>query len=110
MKFLRGDIVISNLGGINGKPRPWLVVQTDLLNKNLFTVLASPLTSDIKFEQEDFRPIIKPKNTNNLEKVSQAMLDRISTLNTKDIIRKIGSLEKKELQELNTALVFVLGI
>jgi mRNA interferase MazF len=110
MSFSRADIVISSIGGMNGKPRPWVIVQTNLLNENLFTVLAAPLTGVVELIQEDFRPIIKPTDTNDLEKPSQIMLDRISVLNNKDIIKKIGTLSKKEQQNMNQALVLVFGI
>jgi mRNA interferase MazF len=110
MSFCRGDIVISSLGGINGKPRLWVIVQANVLNENLFTVLAAPLTSMVELTQEDFRPIIKPADINTLERPSQIMLDRISVLNNKSIIQKIGALSKKELQILNQSLVLVLGI
>ena len=110
MNFSRGDIVISSLGGINGKPRPWVVVQANILNENLFTVLAAPLTSKVELIQEDFRPILKPTSINTLETPSQIMLDRISVINNKNIIKKIGLLSKKELQILNQSLVLVLGI
>ncbi|MFN8770604.1 MAG: type II toxin-antitoxin system PemK/MazF family toxin [Neisseriaceae bacterium] len=107
--YVRGDIVISSIGGINGKPRPFIVVQNDLLNSNLFTTLVAPLTSEIKIEQEDFRPILKPSKMNTLERASQVMLDRIIVINKRDIVNIIGNLTKKELQFLNQSLAFVIG-
>ena len=110
MKLSRGDIIVSSIGGVNGKPRPWLVLQANILNENLFTTLAAPLTSVVELLQEDFRPVIKPSEINSLEKPSQIMLDRISILNKKDIIKIIGKLSKKEILTLNQAIVLVLGI
>ncbi len=109
MIYQRGEIVISSIGGINGKPRPWVVIQNNLLNSNLFTILAAPITSEVKIEQEDFRIILKPNDTNNLKQHSQVMLDRISVLEKKKIIDKIGVLDIKEMRILNQALAFVLG-
>jgi|JI7StandDraft_1071085.scaffolds.fasta_scaffold237244_3 mRNA-degrading endonuclease toxin of MazEF toxin-antitoxin module len=110
MIFERGDIFISSIGGINGKPRPWIIVQANILNNNLFTTLAAPLTSIVELMQEDFRPVIKPTKINMLEMPSQIMLDRISVINVKDITKKIGTLSTKELHTLNQSLALVLGI
>ena len=107
--FTRGDIIISSIGGLNGKPRPFIIVQNNLLNEYLFTVLVAPLTSDVKIEQEDFRPILRRSKTNTLERISQIMLDRTIVINKKDIVKKIGGLTKKEILNLNQTLAFVLG-
>lgn len=109
VNFVRGDLIISSIGGINGKPRPFIVIQNDLLNENLFTTLVAPLTSEVKIEQEDFRPILRPSKSNTLERISQIMLDRTIVINKKDIDKKIGNLTKKEIQHLNQTLAFVLG-
>lgn len=108
--FIRGDIVISSIGGINGKPRPFIIIQNNLLNQYLFTTLVAPLTSEVKIEQEDFRPILRPTKTNTLEKISQIMLDRTIVINKKDIAKKIGNLTKKEIQNLNQTLAFIFGL
>jgi mRNA interferase MazF len=109
MIYQRGDIVISSIGGISGKPRPWVIIQNNLLNSNLFTTLAAPITSEVKIEQEDFRVILKPNEDNNLKSHSQVMLDRISVMDQKKIMDKIGVLSMKELRNVNQALAFVMG-
>ena len=110
MKIVRGDIVISSIGGLSGKPRPFVVIQTNLLTDNLFTVIVAPLTSEIRLESEDFRPIVRPNAGNNLEQVSQIMLDRITTIHKKDIHKGLGTVSKKELTILNSCISFVLGL
>ena len=43
----RGDVVLAAAAGDYGKPRPWLVVQTDLYNnsKRLGSILVCPFTT-----------------------------------------------------------------
>lgn len=110
MKLERGDIIVSSIGGISGKPRPFVIIQTNLLTNNLFTVIVAPLTSEVKLESEDFRPIIRPNTANNLQQVSQIMLDRITTIHKKDIRQIMGAISKKELTILNSCVSFVLAL
>ena len=110
MTFLRGDVVISSIGGKNGRTRPWVVVQTNLLNEFLFTILVAPLTSEVKIEQEDFRPILRPSVDNGVKQISQVMLDRLTVMDNKEIIKKIGMLNKKDILHINQAMAFVLGL
>ena len=110
MSFLRGDVVICSIGGMNGKPRPFVVIQTNVLNENLPTTLVAPFTSEVRIEREDFRLIMRPSSSNSLGQVSQVMLDRIIVVSNQDIAKKIGELNKKELQELNQLLAFVVGL
>ena len=111
MNMQRGDIVvISSIGGINGKPRPLIVIQADILNDNLFTVIVAPLTTETRIESEGFRPIIRPTKNNNLNQISQVVLDRITTIHKKDINQLMGKISKKELSNLNAAISFVCGI
>ena len=110
MKIARGDIIISSIGGLTGKPRPFVVIQTNLLTDNLFTTIIAPLTSEVRLESEDFRPIIRPNTTNNLKQVSQIMLDHVTTIHKKDIHQTLGTVSKRELATLNSCISFVLGL
>ena len=110
MQLERGSIIISSIGGINGKPCPFVIIQTNLLINNLFTVIVAPLTSEINLQSEDFRPIVRPSSTNSLEQISQIMLDRIATIHKRDIHQLLGTVSKKELTWLNSCVSFVLGL
>ncbi|MBO3705002.1 MAG: type II toxin-antitoxin system PemK/MazF family toxin [Candidatus Accumulibacter sp.] len=63
--------------GDDGKPRPALVLQSDLLAE-LQSVILCPITSDLK--NAAFRVILKPNPANGLRALSQVMADKISTL------------------------------
>ena len=53
----RGDLVTVSLQGDYGKPRPALVVQSDLLD-DLESVFVFPITRDIR-NAGDFRVVIE---------------------------------------------------
>lgn len=110
MKIKRGDIIVSSIGGIHGKPRPFIVIQANIFNDNLFTVLVAPLTTNIRIESEDFRPVIRPSINNQLEYISQIMLDRMTTIQKKDIDKIIGEISKKELSNISSAILLICGI
>src|SRR5215469_10416756 len=79
----RGDLITVALPGDFGKPRPALVIQSDLFNETHPTVTVLPLTSDLR-NAPLFRVLVEPSPENGLEKVSQIMIDKpITFLRTK---------------------------
>src|SRR5437868_3134847 len=69
----RGDLVVVALQGDYGKPRPALVVQSDLFDEHPSLTIA-PVTSTIA-DAPLFRVTIEPTATNGLRAVSQIMVD-----------------------------------
>lgn len=76
MEFLikRGDIVTCALSGDYGKPRPAVVVQSDLFNKTHASVTLCPITSDL-VDTPLFRILLLPNKPTGLISVSQIMLE-----------------------------------
>jgi mRNA interferase MazF len=72
--------------------------------------LVAPLTSEVKIEQEDFRPILRPSTDNGVKQISQVMLDCLTVMDGKEITKKIGNLNKKEVLHMNQSLAFVIGL
>ncbi|EKZ6383129.1 type II toxin-antitoxin system PemK/MazF family toxin [Klebsiella pneumoniae] len=66
-----------SLQGDYGKPRPALIVQSDLLT-DLESVVLCPVTSDLR--NAAFRVTVEPNPANGLRALSQVMVDKLSTL------------------------------
>jgi mRNA interferase MazF len=105
----RGDVVLVVAPGDLGKPRPGIIVQADELGDTTTSVLVCPLSSDLS----DFRrtrPVVEPSATNGLRLPSQIMTDKVNPLRRDRIRRVIGSLDAESTEQLNSALLVVLGL
>jgi mRNA interferase MazF len=105
----RGDIVLVSLPGDFGKPRPALVVQTDLVPSTYRTVTLLPITSDIQSAPE-FRITLEPSARNGLRKVSQVMVDKTMTHLRSKLGDVIGTLDDDTITRVNRALALWLGL
>ena len=88
----RGDIVTIALQGDFGKPRPALVIQSDLFNPTHPTLTILPLTSDLR-DAPQFRITIEPSMANGLRKVSQIMVDKAMTYRRDKVGERLGQLD-----------------
>jgi mRNA interferase MazF len=109
MEIARGSVVLMVVTGDLGRPRPGIVVQSDDLGADTFTVLICPSTSDIDMSRL-LRPIVEPTEINGLRLQSQLMTDKLMPLRRDRIRRVIGKLEPDALDALNRALLVVLGL
>jgi len=75
----RGELVTVALQGDLGKPRPALVIQSDLFNEAHPTVTLLPVTGEIR-SAPLFRVTVEPSEANGLKKVSQVMVDKIASV------------------------------
>jgi mRNA interferase MazF len=105
----RGDLVIVAAAGDYGKPRPAVVVQTDVFPETSVSVVICQLTSEL-VEAPDFRIVIDPSESNGLRARSQIMADKPVTVRTVRIGQSIGRLNEGDLGRLNAALAFVMGL
>ncbi len=107
----RGDVVVLNLGGNIGKPRPALVIQNDLLNQddNLTTTIVLPITSEL-LNMKVIRYKLEPSSKNGLTSSSQVMIDKIMQIEKSKVKKIIGSLLKKQIDEVEARLLAVLGV
>lgn len=99
----RGDIVICALQGDYGKPRPAVIVQSNLFNETHASVVICPVTTHI-IEAPLFRIPISPTLRNGLKHSSQIMIDKISVMATEKLQTVIGALNNKEQQLVDVAL------
>ena len=105
----RGDVVTVAASGDYGKPRPAVIVQTDALPSEHASVIVCQMTSDIA-QAPDFRITIEPTKSNGLLTPSQIMADKPVTIRRERVGRRIGSLDEDDIDRLNVALAFVMGL
>jgi len=104
----RGDVVIVAVPGSYGKPRPAVVVQSDLFDEHP-SVTILPITSHYR-DAPIFRLGVFPDGKNGLEKPSQIMVDKILTVPREKVGHVIGRLDDRMMVEINRALAVFLGM
>jgi mRNA interferase MazF len=92
-----------------GKPRPALVVQSDIFNPTHASIVICPITSHM-VDAPLFRLTISPSQENGLKTESQIMVDKITAINRERIGKRIGRLIDAELAEVDRAILLWLGI
>ncbi|MDP2410225.1 MAG: type II toxin-antitoxin system PemK/MazF family toxin [Pseudolabrys sp.] len=108
MEIKRGAIVLAVHADL-GKPRPAVVVQIDELNATSSHILVCPLTSDIT-DKIARRPVIQPSPGTGLREPSQIMVDRMLALRSDRIRVVLGYLDAATTDQLDRALLVVLGL
>ena len=109
MNLRRGDVVTCALPGEFGKPRPVIIVQSDLFNSTHPSVTVCPVTSHIMSAML-FRVLLKPGMINGLKSESQAMADKLATVRLERVKTVIGHLESDDLARLDSAVMLWLGL
>ncbi|KAB2962072.1 MAG: type II toxin-antitoxin system PemK/MazF family toxin [Thermoanaerobaculia bacterium] len=104
----RGDVVTLALSGDFGKPRPAVVVQSDLFAEHPSVTLL-PVTSELR-ELPLFRIPIEANETNGLARNSEVMVDKIQTVSRAKIGARIGSLPDGEMLAVTRSLALFIGI
>ena len=103
----RGDLVTVALSGDYGKPRPALVIQSDLFDCHP-SVTILPVTSERRGTPL-FRIDVAPDPGNGLRTPSQIMIDKAQTLPREKVGSVIGRLTDAELVRVERALALFLG-
>ncbi len=103
----RGDLVTVALQGDLGKPRPALIIQSDLFDAHpSITVL--PVTSELR-DAPLFRIALVPSDVNGLSRPSQIMVDKPQSISREKIGKVIGRLDDETMLAVNRALAVFLG-
>ena len=105
----RGDVVLVVAPGSNGKPRPAVIVQTDLANGTHPSFVVCPLTSHLR-DAPLFRIELESSRENGLATTSQIMVDKLITLPREKIREIIGRLDEDIMTRLGRSLAFWLGL
>jgi mRNA interferase MazF len=104
----RGQFVVVATTGDYGKPRPALVVQSDLFA--VPSVVICPLTSMLRDDADQFRLEVRPSTRNGLREVSQIAIDKITAIPAAKIGGLIDEADAALLLRVNRALALFLSI
>ena len=103
----RGELVTVALQGDYGKPRPALVIQSDLFSEHP-SVTILPVTSELR-QAPLFRIEVEPSPENNLNKRSQVMVDKVQTVAVEKVGAPFGRLDDVTMLMITRSLAFWLG-
>lgn len=104
----RGDLVTVAAPGDYGKPRPALVIQSDLFEE-LPSVTLCLVTSELR-DAPIFRITVDPSAGNGLRRVSQIQVDKVLTVARERIGGMIGRMDDATMLKVNRSLAVFLGI
>ncbi len=108
----RGDIYYADLspvvGSEQGGVRPVLIVQNDIGNKYAPTIIVTAITSQINKAKIPTHIELSAKEYG-LPKDSVVLLEQIRTIDKRRLREKIGKLDAKKIERVNSALLISLG-
>jgi len=104
----RGDLVTIALQGAYGKPRPALIIQSDLFVEHP-SVTILPVTSELR-NTPLFRIAVNADKNNGLNKTSEIMVDKIQTIPREKIGNVFGHLAEEDMLAVSRALAVFMGV
>lgn len=104
----RGDLVTVALQGDLGKPRPALVIQSNLFEAHP-SVTILPVTGELR-DAPLFRITVQPTEGNGLSKPSQIMVDKPQSVAREKIGEAFGRLNDESMVAVNRALAIFIGV
>ena len=105
----RGNVVTVAMQGDFGKPRPALVLQSDVFSDIHATVTVALISSNL-MQVPIFRLDIDPDESNGLTKPSQVQIDKIQSIRIEKIGAIIGELSDVMMVRVNRAMALWLGL
>lgn len=102
-------MVVAARGAYTGKPRPAVVVQSDLFNPTHASITVCPVTTDC-VDAPLFRLTLPPGARTGLKEVSQVMLDKIVSVPRTAIGAEIGECAAGEIDDIDEGLRRWLGL
>lgn len=103
----RGDLVTVALQGDFGKPRPAVIIQTDMSETETVVVL---LISSTLTEAPHLRTDVPPSSTNGLRRPSQIMIEKVYAVHRSKIGQIFGTLEEDILLAATHSLAVLIGL
>jgi mRNA interferase MazF len=106
----QGEIYLANLNPVQGHEqagcRPVLIMQNDILNKNLNTVLIAPLTSNLKAKGKLTTFFLDQKQSG-LSQDSVVLLFQLRTIDMSRLQQKLSKLLPEDFLAMKEQLRFV---
>lgn len=96
-------VVVAAKGAYTGKPRPAVVMQSDLFNETHQSVTVCPISSDC-VDAPLFRITLPPGERTGLRTTSQIMVDKIVSVPRLAIGDQLGRCDEGELAAADEAL------
>ena len=113
MEIKRGDVLLVNFepvrGSEQGRIRPAVVIQNDILNKFSPLTIVAPVTSRVYDKEYPTNVFIK-KEDSGLDKDSTVLLNQIRTIDKTRIIKKLHSLNKEIMDRMDFTIKISLGL
>jgi len=104
VEVARGAIVVlAGKGAYTTKPRPAVVVQSNVFNATHASVTVCPITSDC-VDAPLFRVPLPPGGRTGLAVASQVMVDKVSSVPRGAVDRAIGTCDALHLEQIDDAL------
>jgi len=101
----RGALVLVRAkGDYSGKPRPGVIVQSDLFNPTHQSITVCPVTSQLVAAPLFRVALLTPTTTNGLKKPSQVMVDKVFSIRRENIDAEIGTVNRETLLQIDHAL------
>ena len=109
----RGDIFLINFepvrGSEQGRVRPAVVIQNNVLNKFSPLTIVAPITSKIYSKEYPTNVFIKKKDSG-LKKDSTILLNQIRAIDKRRIVKKICSLDLFSMNKIDLAIKICLDV
>jgi mRNA interferase MazF len=100
----RGDIVVvAGPGACSAKPRPALVVQSDLFNDTHASVTVCLVTTAV-VDAGLFRVAVSPTAGTGLERASQVMVDKVAAVPRSSVCQRLGRIDPAAMMAVDQAL------
>lgn len=104
----RGDLVTVVIPGAYGKPRPALIIQSDLFSEHP-SVTILPITSTLR-DAPLFRLRLDPSSENGLKFQSDIMIDKIMTVSREKVGSVFGHIEDHYIVAIERLITLFIGI
>lgn len=108
--MMQGEIWYADLNPTKGSEqsgfRPVVIASGNLLNSHLKVVIVCPLTTSVKGYRGN--SILEPTKANSLTQKSEVLVFHIRSISKDRLVRKIGSITKKEINQIQTTVQEIL--
>jgi len=104
----RGELWTVSGGTYAQKPRPALIIQDDLFAASESVTLL-PLTSQLT-DAPLLRLTVEPGQLTGLERVSQIMVDKLTTVRRTNLGDRVGRVDAKTMVAVEQSLAVFLGL
>jgi mRNA interferase MazF len=114
VKVRRGEVYFADLNPVTGSEqgglRPVLVLQNDVGNQHSPTTIVAAITSRIHKARLPTHVRLPKRERDGLTKDSVILLEQLRTVDKQRLCRKVATLDRLQMEEVNEALGISLGL